>query len=161
MIETICSNCGNRKSFDEAHEGKTFKCPSCEEPVKIESIGTLIDVEPASKTNNYAQALENAELLKKFNTELTQVNERLKRKKDELPGAKTTAITFGVVGLIIIIFYYKSIIGSVIALFCFVLASRFYKDFKKLSVSEDYKRDIAKIEVERDELIRQIEALKD
>jgi len=35
MIETTCSNCGNKRVFDESYSGRKFKCPNCGEVVEI------------------------------------------------------------------------------------------------------------------------------
>lgn len=46
MIETICENCGNNKSFDDTHRGKKFKCPICQNPVLVMSLGEqLLNIE--------------------------------------------------------------------------------------------------------------------
>ncbi len=38
MIESICSNCGSKKVFDDDKAGKKFKCPTCETVVLIGNI---------------------------------------------------------------------------------------------------------------------------
>jgi len=42
MIKATCKICGFEKSFEDKYSGKTFKCPSCTTPVKIE-INVAID----------------------------------------------------------------------------------------------------------------------
>jgi uncharacterized Zn finger protein (UPF0148 family) len=65
MIETICPNCGNRKSFEDSHVGKTFKCPSCSNPVTIQNVGSQLNAEPVSQTNSFADEIARAEAEKK------------------------------------------------------------------------------------------------
>ncbi len=36
MIKATCKICGYEKNIDDKHVGKTFKCPSCTTPVKVE-----------------------------------------------------------------------------------------------------------------------------
>jgi hypothetical protein len=36
MIQSICSVCGNKKTFEDIHLGRLFKCPKCKSPVKVE-----------------------------------------------------------------------------------------------------------------------------
>ncbi len=36
MIKTTCKICGYDKEFGDKYAGKTFKCPNCTSPVKIE-----------------------------------------------------------------------------------------------------------------------------
>ena len=64
MIETICQSCGNLKSFEESYIGKTFKCPSCSNPVIIQNVGFHINKEPVSKNNSFAAEIEKAEQMK-------------------------------------------------------------------------------------------------
>lgn len=40
MVETTCSNCKNKKSFDDDKSGKKFKCPNCGNIVLIEKPGS-------------------------------------------------------------------------------------------------------------------------
>lgn len=65
MVETICPNCGNRKSFEDSHVGKTFKCPSCSNPVTIQNVGSQLNAEPDSQTNSFADEITRAEAEKK------------------------------------------------------------------------------------------------
>lgn len=69
MIETICPNCGNRKSFEDSHVGKTFKCPSCTNPVTIQNVGSQLNTEPVSQTNSFADEITRAEEQKKYQEE--------------------------------------------------------------------------------------------
>lgn len=57
MIETICPNCGNIKSFDEIHKGRKFKCLNCGEPVTITNIGSQLITEPDQNKNFFANAI--------------------------------------------------------------------------------------------------------
>jgi predicted RNA-binding Zn-ribbon protein involved in translation (DUF1610 family) len=61
MIETICQSCGNIKSFEESYIGKTFKCPSCSNPVIIQNVGSQLNTEPVSQTNSFADEIARAE----------------------------------------------------------------------------------------------------
>lgn len=65
MVETICPNCGNRKSFEDSHVGKTFKCPSCSNPVTIQNVGSQLNAEPVSQTNSFADEIARAEAEKR------------------------------------------------------------------------------------------------
>ena len=38
MIESVCSNCGNKKVFEDDKLGKKFKCPSCSTTIVIEKV---------------------------------------------------------------------------------------------------------------------------
>ena len=61
MIETICQNCGNQKLFEESFIGRTFKCPNCSQPVKIQNLSTELSTEPLSKTNTLEDEISRAE----------------------------------------------------------------------------------------------------
>jgi transcription initiation factor IIE alpha subunit len=61
MVETICPNCGNRKSFEDSYVGKTFKCPSCSNPVTIQNLGSQLNTEPVSQNNSFADEIARAE----------------------------------------------------------------------------------------------------
>ncbi|MBK9718831.1 MAG: LPXTG cell wall anchor domain-containing protein [Saprospiraceae bacterium] len=69
MIETICNNCGNKKSFEDSFMGRTFKCPNCSNPVKIEHLSNQIVTEPTSVTNSLADEIARAEKEKKIKNE--------------------------------------------------------------------------------------------
>lgn len=51
MIETICSNCGNIRVFEDSYAGRKFKCPECGEVVEIKPTETK-DVETKDETSN-------------------------------------------------------------------------------------------------------------
>lgn len=61
MIETVCSNCGNKKTFEDSFEGKTFKCPSCSNPVKVQNLGSLLNIEPVAQTSSFEEEIALAE----------------------------------------------------------------------------------------------------
>lgn len=52
MIETICSNCGNIRIFEDSFAGKKFKCPSCGNVVEIK----LLETETIVETDNVSNA---------------------------------------------------------------------------------------------------------
>ena len=51
MIETICSNCGNIRVFEDSYAGRKFKCPECGEVVEIKPTATK-EVETKDETSN-------------------------------------------------------------------------------------------------------------
>jgi len=61
MIETICQNCGNQKPIEDSDIGRTFKCPNCSQPVKVESIISEFSTEPLSKTSTFEEEISRAE----------------------------------------------------------------------------------------------------
>jgi hypothetical protein len=61
MIETICQNCGNQKPIEDSNIGRTFKCPNCSQPVKVESIISEFSNEPLSKTSTFEEEISRAE----------------------------------------------------------------------------------------------------
>lgn len=66
MIESICSNCGNRKTFDDDKLGKKYKCPSCSNTVVIEKINVtssmqdeiVLNIEDTNENYNRLSATE-------------------------------------------------------------------------------------------------------
>lgn len=64
MIESVCKNCGNKKSFTEDKIGRKYKCPECSETVTIESIGGNINIEAQESinvTDSYEKSIDEAE----------------------------------------------------------------------------------------------------
>ena len=64
MIEPVCKNCGNKKSFTEDKIGRKYKCPECSETVTIESIGGNINIEAQESinvTDSYEKSIDEAE----------------------------------------------------------------------------------------------------
>jgi hypothetical protein len=72
MVEAICPNCGNRKSFEDSYVGRIFKCPICSNPVTIQNLGSQLNTEPAAKTNSFADEISRAEAEKKKQDEETR-----------------------------------------------------------------------------------------
>ncbi len=64
MIESICSNCGSKKVFDDDKAGKKFKCPTCETVVVIEKI----DID-ASMEKEVKFEVDNSGKIKKYDDE--------------------------------------------------------------------------------------------
>ena len=89
MVETICPNCGNRKSFEDFYIGKRFKCPSCSNPVTIQNVGSQLNAEPISQTNSFADEIAQAEAEKK-----RQVEEARKEARKEANKGKFNTYFF-------------------------------------------------------------------
>ena len=64
MIETICPHCGNRKSFDDAYAGRTFRCPNCKEPVTIQNIEETVQTNDESHKISFDEEFKKAEQAK-------------------------------------------------------------------------------------------------
>ncbi len=76
MIETICSNCGNIRIFEDSFAGKKFKCPSCGNVVEIK----LLETETIVETDNVSNAsVEDA--VSKRRQELANAKKKLSDKE--------------------------------------------------------------------------------
>jgi hypothetical protein len=64
MIETVCSVCGNKKSFEDSNIGRTFKCPNCSNPVKIESVGSQLNEGTQVNLDSFTEEIRKAEAQK-------------------------------------------------------------------------------------------------
>jgi hypothetical protein len=73
MIETICQNCGNQKSFEDSDIGRTFKCPNCSQPVKIQNLSAELSTEPLSKTNTFEEEISRAENTQKVDVYISSI----------------------------------------------------------------------------------------
>ena len=78
MIETICQNCGNQKPIEDSNIGRTFKCPNCSQPVKVESIISEFSNEPLSKTSTFEEEISRAEKEKEKEKEELLILEKSK-----------------------------------------------------------------------------------
>ena len=79
MIETICPHCGNKKTFSDVYAGRTFRCPNCKEPVKIQNISEIIQ----SEEDSHEPPLEDQFKEYEKNT-LAEKEQRIREKKSEL-----------------------------------------------------------------------------
>jgi hypothetical protein len=104
MIETICLHCGNRKVVDKSHTGRTFKCPECENPVKVESIVNENNVIPQSQNISFAAEIERAEEEKKRKeaAEAKRKKEAAEKKRIEDERFNIKILFFFAVGLLIL-----------------------------------------------------------
>lgn len=100
MIETICPNCGNKKSFDESHAGKTFKCPSCSHPVTIQNLGSQLDTQPKSQTNSFADEIARAEVEKKQKEEEDARKAKIEENEKTIKNLLYTAIVAVFLGVL-------------------------------------------------------------
>lgn len=48
MIHTVCPKCGAARDFEDQHRGRTFRCPKCSSPVRIEDAGESAPVETSA-----------------------------------------------------------------------------------------------------------------
>ena len=81
MIETICQSCGNKKTFEDSFIGRTFKCPICTNPVKVQNVGFELKTNVTSETDSFAAEIAKAEVEKKKQEKLAQVE---KKKQEQL-----------------------------------------------------------------------------
>jgi hypothetical protein len=84
MVETICPNCGNKKSFEDSYVGKTFKCPSCSNPVTIQNLGSQLNTEPVSQNNSFADEIARAEAEKKRQDEEARKKEAIEANEKKI-----------------------------------------------------------------------------
>ena len=97
MVETICPHCGNRKSFEDSHVGKTFRCPSCTNPVKIEYLGEQLSIEPTSLSSSLTDEIKRAEKEKKE----AEHEKKAKEAKDQEDWEKSGAPIMGIICLVL------------------------------------------------------------
>jgi len=64
MVETVCSVCGNKKSFENSNIGRTFKCPNCSNAVKIESVGSQLNEGTQVNLDSFTDEIRKAEAQK-------------------------------------------------------------------------------------------------
>jgi hypothetical protein len=102
MIETICSNCSNKKSFDDSFNGRTFKCPKCSKPVKIEQ---KINTET---NNKLASAVINPEIVSKVSDDKSDGVSNLHKPVIRGEKKSSSAIFFYIIiglGILVFILY--------------------------------------------------------
>lgn len=109
MIETICKDCGNKKSFDDDKLGKKFKCPNCGNVVPIgkiknEEISTKPIVEkpsqPLHQEKNVSEK-SNKQNPIIFNSPIIQHGNK---KPDESKKKQSSFLKiFGIIGIVITI----------------------------------------------------------
>ena len=102
MVETICQSCGNRKSFEDSHIGKSFKCPSCSNPVTIQNVGSQLFTEPISKTTSFSEEIARAEEKKKKQDEEALKKSFFKANEKKLKYYWIFAIISGSLGFILL-----------------------------------------------------------
>ena len=88
MIETICPNCGNKKTFDDSYAGRTFRCPNCKEPVTIQSVVEMVKDETDSHEISFEAQIKKAEEEKKRKEKQQAYKAELKKLNDSYSSAK-------------------------------------------------------------------------
>ena len=106
MVETICQSCGNRKSFEDSHIGKSFKCPSCSNPVTIQNVGSQLFTEPISKTNSFAEEIARAEEKKKKQDEEARRKNLIKANGKKIKNYLVFAVIIGTPGIILLLRFF-------------------------------------------------------
>jgi len=79
MIETICSNCGNRRVFEDSNSGKKFKCPECGNVVEIKPLLMDEKEEEEKLSNTNHDAIVQKQLQKLFDMKKTALEQKEKR----------------------------------------------------------------------------------
>ncbi len=69
MVETVCNNCGNTKSFNEDKLGKKFKCPACGNIVLIEKPAVEEPIKHSEVFQNPLEATQTSETARNNNFE--------------------------------------------------------------------------------------------
>jgi len=127
MIQSICSVCGNKKTFEDIHFGRLFKCPKCKSPIKVEQasfeddslkltlndtiedsniVVNLINTENAADSNNVSD-LKKEELpdkvLDKIDTDQDHHKKKLDNKRDEIKEKSITKLVL-IISVIVVAF---------------------------------------------------------
>jgi uncharacterized Zn finger protein (UPF0148 family) len=105
MIETICQSCGNKKTFEDSFIGRTFKCPICTNPVKVQNVGFELKTNVTSETDSFAAEIAKAEVEKKK-------QEKLAQKELEIMELEKNIKKYGWYAIIGLIYGFSSIIGA-------------------------------------------------
>ena len=104
MIETICPNCGNKKSFDDSYAGRTFRCPNCKEPVTIQSVADMVKTETDSHEISFEEQIKKAEEEKKRKEEWRLYYKRKKELNSTCSGAKISIWLLAIFVVIPVVF---------------------------------------------------------
>jgi hypothetical protein len=116
MIETICQSCGNKKTFEDSFIGRTFKCPICTNPVKVQNVGFELKTNVTSETDSFAAEIAKAEVEKKKQEKLAQVEkkkqEKLAQKELEIKELEKNIKKYGWYAIIGFICGFSWIIGA-------------------------------------------------
>lgn len=85
MIETICSNCGNKRVFEDSYLGRKFKCPTCGNIVEIKRLEaeTALETDEVSNSSVEDAVMQRRQELEEAKQKLADKNRKQQEQREE------------------------------------------------------------------------------
>lgn len=85
MIETICSNCGNKRVFEDSYSGRKFKCPTCGNIVEIKLLEaeTVLVTDEVSNSSVEDAVMQRRQELEEAKQKLADKNRKKQEQREE------------------------------------------------------------------------------
>lgn len=140
MIQTICENCGNAKSFEDQYKGKKFKCPSCQKPVLIQPFGDqLLSDESTSPESSEVNLTEEERKVRKEKAKYAkEKREAIIRADEQIKLGIIFYIGTGALFIVSFVLEFKETKMSAFILGIFSLAAGYYFSRKGKQIRDKY-----------------------